>query len=131
MKKILFLLAIGGTLFIASCTKQYNTVQPNQTVYADIKPSDWGTADGGKTDTVVINQVPITNHFNTHGGVIVALTFDNGATYEPIPYVFDNISYSFIYYQGGVELYAQSANGSQVITTPPALTAKIVLVDSE
>ena len=131
MKKILFLLAIGGTLFIASCTKNYTQVTPNQTVYADIKPSDWGTANGGKTDTVVINQVPITSHFNTHGGVVVALTFDNGATYEPIPYVYNNVNYSYIYYQGGIELYAQSADGSQVITTPPALTAKIVLVDSE
>lgn len=116
---------------MASCTKQYNTVQPNQTVFADIKPSDWGSANGGKTDTVMINQVPITNHFNAHGAVVVALTFDGGATYEPIPYVFDNINYSYVYGAGGVELFAQSADGTKVIPLPAALTAKIVLVDSE
>ena len=130
MKKILFFALIGGALLFASCTKHYTQVTPNQTVYADIKPSDWGTQTGGLTDTVVINTPEIDNYFNTHGAVIVALTFDNGVTYEPIPYVFDNINYSYIYTAGGIELFAQSADGTKAITTPEALTAKITLVPS-
>jgi hypothetical protein len=128
MKKILFLLVIGGALFTASCTKRYDVVQPNQTVYADIKTTDWGTANGGITDTVLINTPQITSYIRDNGLVAVALTFDGGTTYEPIPYVYDNVNYSFIYGKGGLELYAQSADGTQVITTPPALTAKITLV---
>jgi hypothetical protein len=128
MKKILFLLVIGGALFTASCTKRYDVVQPNQTVYADIKTTDWGTANGGKTDTVLINTPQINSYFRDNGLVAISLTFDGGVTYEPIPYVFDNVNYSFIYGAGGIELYAQSADGTQVITTPPAVTAKITLI---
>lgn len=128
MKKILFLLVIGGALVTASCTKRYDVVQPNQTVYADVKSTDWGTANGGVTDTVLINAPQITNYIKDNGLVAVALTFDGGTSYEPIPYVYDNVNYSFVYGRGGLELYAQSADGTQVITTPPALTAKITLI---
>jgi len=130
MKKILFLLVIGGALITASCTKQYNSVEPNQTVFANIASSNWGTANAGITDTVVINTPQIDGYFNKYGNVSVALTFDGGTTYEPIPYVYNNISYSYIYGVGGIELYAQSANGTQVITTPPASTAKIIFSPS-
>lgn len=128
MKKILFLLVIGGALFAASCTKRYDVVQPNQTVYADIKTTDWGTANGGKTDTVLINTPQINSYFRDNGLVAISLTFDGGTTYEPIPYVFNNVNYSFIYGAGGIEIYAQSADGTQVIATPPAVTAKITLI---
>jgi len=130
MKKILFLLVIGGALITASCTKQYNSVEPNQTVFANIATTNWGTANGGITDTVVINTQQIDSYFNKYGTVNVALTFDGGQTYEPIPYVYNNVNYSFIYGVGGIELYAQSANGAQVITTPPASTAKITFIPS-
>ncbi|MGN6177800.1 MAG: hypothetical protein ACTHNW_01380 [Mucilaginibacter sp.] len=131
MKKILFFLLAGGSaLFMASCTKQYNQVTPNETVYADLKPSDWGTANGGLTDTAVINTPQIDKYFSNHGGVMVYFTFDGGQTYEQIPEVYNNVSFTYIYTDGGIELYAQSANGAQVITPPAELTAKIVLVPS-
>lgn len=127
MKKILFLLVIGGALFAASCTKRYDVVEPNQTIFFDIKTTDWGTTDG-KTDTVLLNTPLIDNYFNQHGAVAVSLTFDGGNTYEPIPYVFNNVNYSYIYGAGGLELYAQSADGTQAIATPPAVTAKVTLI---
>ena len=130
MKKILFILIGGIALIIASCTKRYETVEPNQTVFANIASSNWGTANGGITDTVIINTQQIDSYFNKYGTVNVALTFDGGQTYEPIPYVYNNVNYSFIYGVGGIELYAQSANGTQVITTPPASTAKITFIPS-
>jgi len=130
MKKILFFLLIGGALFIASCTKQYNEVNPNETVYANLKSTDWTTADTSKNYTATINTPQINNYFATHGGVIVYFTFDGGKTYEQIPEVYNNVSFSYTYTAGGIVLYAQSSTGTGTISAPDALTAKIVLVPS-
>lgn len=115
---------------MVSCTKQYNQVTPNETVYADIKTSDWAANSTGLTDSVTINTPQIDNYFSNHGGVIVYFTFDGGQTYEQIPEVYNNVSFSYIYTSGGIILYAQSANGAQPITPPADLTAKVVLVPS-
>ena len=130
MKKILLILIGGIALVTASCTKQYNVVNPNQTVFADIASSNWGTANGGITDTVIINTQQIDNYFNKYGTVNVALTFDGGQTYEPIPYVYNNVNYSYINNGSFIELFVQSADGTKPITAPAPLTAKVVLIPS-
>lgn len=130
MKKILFLLFIGGALFLASCTKQYTEVTPNETVYADLKPSDWTKADTSVDYTALINTPQIDNYFNTHGGIVVYFTFDNGQSYEQIPEVYNNVSFTYTYTPGGIELYAQKGDGTALTSAPEALTAKIVLVPS-
>ena len=131
MKKIFVFLLIGCGLMVAtSCTIQYNTVQPNQTLLADLTPSDWTTADTGKNFTAFIKTPQINNFVNSEDGVLIYFTFDNGNSYEQIPEVYNNVSFTYTYANGGINLYAQSANGAQVITAPQAFTAKIVLVDS-
>jgi hypothetical protein len=131
MKKILYFLLIGAGLFaVSSCTKQYNEVNPNETVYANITPSNWATADTGKNYTTTINTPQIDSYFANHGGVLIYFSFDGGQTYEQIPETYNNVSFTYVYTAGGIELYAQSSNGAQVITAPAAFTAKIVLVPS-
>jgi hypothetical protein len=127
MKKILLLLFISGGLLVASCTKRYDVV-PNETVYADLKTTDWTASDSDYTAT--INTPQIDNYFNQHGGVIVYFTFDGGKSFEQIPEVYNGISFSYTYTAGGIELYAQNADGTKPTSAPTALTAKIVLVDS-
>jgi len=132
MKKFLFLLLISGGLLASSCTKQYNAVQPNQTLLADLTPTDWTTTDTGKNYTTFIKTPQITNGINAQDGVLIYFTFNNGTSYEQIPEVYNNVSFTYTYTAGGIELYAQSANGAQALTAAPqALTAKIVLVDSQ
>jgi hypothetical protein len=130
MKKILFLLLIGGGLLVASCTKQYNQVVPNQTVYSDIPSSSWTTTDTGKNYTVTINTPEIDQFFTDHGGINVYFTFNGGQQYEQIPEVYNNVSFTYTYTAGGVTLYAQSGLGNATISAPDSLTAKIVLVPS-
>jgi hypothetical protein len=130
MKKILFLLLIGGGLLVASCTKQYTQVVPNQTLYADLTPSDWTTADTSKTYTTDITPQQGGNFGASSDGVLVYFTFDGGKTYEQIPEVYNNVSFTYTNTAGHIVLYAQSANGAQAITAPIALTAKIILVPS-
>ena len=133
MKKFLFLLLIGGALFVTSCTKQYNSVQPNQTFISDpIDPTTWTTADGGKNYQVNIDMTnKLTNYVNSNDAVIIALTFDGGNQYEQIPEVYNNVSYTYTYSKGIITVFAQSADGTQVIVAPPTFEAKIVLVDSQ
>ena len=131
MKKILFLLFIGGGLFFASCTKNYPVVQPNQTLFSDpIASSDWTTADTGKNYTTTISP-PQGSQFDTNAGILIYFSFDNGTTFEQIPETYNNVSFTYTYTSGIITLFAQSANGAQVIPAPAALTAKIVLVDSQ
>ena len=130
MKKIVLLLAICGGLFMASCTKQYTQVVPNQTVYADLTPTNWTATSSGTADSVLINTPEIDQYFNAHGAVDVYFTFDNGSSYEQIPEVYNSISFSYTYTAGGVALYAQTASGTLPTSAPAALTAKIVLIPS-
>jgi len=130
MKKLLFLLLISGGLLVASCTKRYDVVQPNQTVYADLKTTDWTTTDTSKNYTSIITPQPGSSFGAGSNGILIYFTFDGGKTYEQIPETYNNVAYSYTYTNGTIVLYAQSANGAQVIAAPPALTAKIVLVSS-
>lgn len=133
MKKLLFFLLIGSALFMASsCTKQYNQVVPNKTYISDqISTSSWTTSDGGKNYTV---DIDMSNELGsadaTYNGVLVYLTFDNGQTYEALPEVYNNTSFTYTYSAGVITLYAQSSDGSQVIQAPNPFKAKIVLVAS-
>jgi len=132
MKKILFLLLISAGLMASSCTKRYNAVQPNQTLLADLKTTDWATTDDGVNYSAFIKVSAIDNYVNAEDGVLVYFTFDNGTSYEAIPEVYNNISYTYAYTEGGIEVYAQSSTGTGALASaPPALSAKIVLVDSQ
>lgn len=132
MKKLLFFLLIGSALFMASCTKQYNQVVPNKTYISDqIASSSWATTDNGVNYSVDIDMSgELSGTDATYNGVLVYLTFDNGQSYEALPEVYNNVSYTYTYSAGVVTLYAQSSDGSQVIKVPDPLKAKIVLVAS-
>ena len=131
MKK--FLSIIGCVILFAasSCTKQY--VAPgttNQTVYATLNPSDWRLYTDGRSYYGSINVSQIGATFNNVGGVIVAISFDSGATYEQLPEVYNGVSFSFTYNAGNVSLYSQSPDGNTAIKPTSAVKVKIILVDS-
>jgi hypothetical protein len=133
MKKIFTILSCAIMLVVSSCTKQYVTPNPNQTIYADVKPSDWQiyTDNGGvKSYSVPITVGVITNNFTQVGGVIVAISYDGGSTYEQLPEVYACISYSYTYNSGNVSLYAQSADGSTAFQPTLPIKVKIILVAS-
>ena len=134
MKK--FFLIIGCIVLFAasSCTKQYVSPQTtNQTVYANLQPSNWTLYtdnNGSKSYQAPITVNILDNNFASIGGIIVAISYDGGATYEQLPEVYDNVSYSFTYNAGNVTLYAQSANGTTALQPTLPIKVKIILVDS-
>ena len=134
MKKILTIIGCAVLFAFSSCTKQYVTPgTTNQTFYADVATTDWTLYtdnSGNKSYTAPISISALDPNFAQIGGIIVAISYDGGNTYEQLPEVYDNLSYSYTYNAGNVSLYAQSADGTTAIQPTMAIKVKIILVDS-
>ncbi|WP_183578953.1 hypothetical protein HDF18_23040 [Mucilaginibacter sp. X5P1] len=128
MKKILFLLLISGALLASSCTKNYAVV-PNVTTNYTLPATDWTTTDNGLNYTATI-PAKGGNLGAASDGLLIYFTFDNGQSYEQIPEVYNNVSFTYTNDGNNLTLYAQSANAGQTIPAPVALTVKIVAVPS-
>ena len=102
---------IGGGLLMASCTKQYDETTPNRVYTTTVKPSDWTKTSSGTADSVAIPARQIGNFFNLQGGVLVYFSFYQGS-YEQIPEVYNNVSYSYYNDAANLVLYSQSADGA-------------------
>ena len=129
MKKILSIVCAVVLFTASSCTKQYVTPNPNQTILINVASSTWTTTDGGKTYSSVINTPEIDSYFNDHGGVLVYFSFTNGV-YEQIPEVYQGVSYSYTHNKGSLALYAQASDGVGVISRPDDATVKLLLIES-
>jgi hypothetical protein len=134
MRKLLSIVCCSIILLsVSSCTKQYITPNPNQTVYANLASTDWTvyTDDAGnKAYQAPINVDAISGDFSAIGGVVVAISYDGGATYEQLPETYNNLAFSYTYNKGNVTLYAQTANGVLPTAAPDPVKVKIILVDS-
>ncbi|MGZ3751261.1 MAG: hypothetical protein ACXVB0_07120 [Mucilaginibacter sp.] len=130
MKKLLSIVCCAMVLLsVSSCTKQYITPNPNQTILLNLAASAWTTTDGGKTWSANIATPEIDSYFNDHGGVLVYFSFTNGV-YEQVPETYNGISYSYIHNPGAIAVYAQASDGVSVIAAPDAAVVKILLVNS-
>ena len=133
MKKLLSILCCSVILLtVSSCTKQYITPNPNKTIIRDLASSAWTLTDPinvGVSYQASID-VPIDNTSAQLDGVVVSISYDGGNTYEQVPEVYNNVSYSYTYNQGNVTLYAQSPTGGLPSSVPDPITVKIVVVYS-
>ncbi|MDN3581069.1 hypothetical protein [Mucilaginibacter flavus] len=135
MKKILTLICCTILIAATSCTKKYIT-PANVTAFYDVKgTSGWvvSTDSGGKTSySSTLNNLPENDNYSqANGGVLVYISYDNGATYEALPETYNGIAYSYTYSVGKVILYAQNSNGTQLSAAPSLdIKVKVVLVDS-
>ena len=134
MKKLLSILCCSVILLtVSSCTKQYITPNPNRTVYYDLVASGWSpfTDSGGvKSYQAPINVPQIDAATASLDGVVVAISYDGGNTYEQLPEVYGNLSYSYTYNAGNVTLYAQTPDGTTAVLPTDPMKVKIVLVYS-
>lgn len=131
MKKILSILCCAIVLLsVSSCTKKYITPNPNKTIYADVATSDWAAYSDGKSYYVPITVADLDEASAQYDGVVVSVSYDGGKTYEQLPEVYNDLSYSFTYNTGNVTLYAQTSAGTLPLAMPDAVKVKIVLVYS-
>jgi hypothetical protein len=134
MKKLLLILCCAMVLLsVSSCTKQYVNANQNQTVYATLASTDWVafTDPGGvKSFQAPINVPQLDNASSHYDGIIVSISYDGGNTYEQLPEVYGNLSYTYTYNAGNITLYAQTPDGTTAVQPTDAMKVKIVLVYS-
>jgi hypothetical protein len=126
--KYLLTLIMPLVLLITACEKQY--VGPdNRTVIFDLPSRDWVTYDNGTTYEAEIDLPEYDNYLNEEGAILVYVSRE-GSNYEPIPQVYDGVSYSYVANAGGILIEVQSANGLLKVSRPDPMRIKIVLIDS-
>ncbi len=134
MKKILTILGCVILFAASSCTKQYvSPATTNQTYLYDVPASEWAlTTDQSSVASyqASISVDALSSDAAKYAGVLVAISYDGGATYEQLPEVYAGISYSYTYNAGNVSIYAQSSDGSAAVKPTLPVRVKVILVDS-
>ena len=135
MKKFTILMLCIATLGLASCKKD-TIVQPSNailTVVKDISPNAWVLSNDQKTFTADISIPEIDQYHVDNEGTLVYISYNSGASYIALPFVYNVDAYSFEVYKGGVSIDVQSADYQATDPIKPTSTVrvKIVLVGND
>jgi hypothetical protein len=134
MRKLLSIVCCSMVLLtVSSCTKQYVTPNQNQTIFADLTASNWTpyTDNAGvKSYQAPIDVKQLDGASAQYDGVVVSISYDGGTTYEQLPEVYGNLSYSYTYNKGNVTIYAQTPDGITAVQPTDPIKVKIILVYS-
>ncbi len=130
MKKITLLLLCIATLGLASCKKDtiINQTTPNRTIIFNVSANDWILSSDKLTyyKTLPVPEIDQINMDNE--GVLVYISFDNGATYLQMPFVYDVDAYSTSISKGQVEIDIQSSDFQSNQPLKPTKNAKVKVV---
>lgn len=134
MKRILTLaLLLGVVLFASSCRKEVTQViQPNQTVVFPVSSSSWQYDSELNSWYVNLDMPEIDDYIQENGGVLVYMNRE-GDGYEQLPFLYDQVTYSYVTFAGGIQITAQYYDANGTSDTPPrptSSTLKVVLIDS-
>jgi hypothetical protein len=132
MKKLLSIVCCAVLLLsVSSCTKKYITPNLNQTINYDLASSAWTVTSPtvGVSYQASLN-VPIDGDSVAIDGIILSISYDGGDTYEQVPEVYNNVSYSYTYNKGNITLYAQAPGGGLPSAVPDPVKVKVVVVYS-
>ncbi|MBE9584662.1 hypothetical protein IM792_09410 [Mucilaginibacter sp. JRF] len=135
MKRILTLaLLLGVVLLASSCRKEVTQViQPNQTVVFPVTAASWQYDEARNTWYVNLDMPEIDSYIQENGGVLVYMNRE-GDGYEQVPFLYDQITYSYVTFTGGIQLVAQyydaDASTAPEPPRPASSTIKVVIIDS-
>jgi len=115
-------------LLVTAC-EQTEYVVPNRTVLVDVRARDWDPRENGRTYETPVDLPEYDSYLNDQGAILVYASF-KGSNYEPIPQVYEGVSYSYVANAGGILVQIQSADGLKAVTPPANMRLKIVLIDS-
>lgn len=135
MKKLTILMLCIATLGLASCKKE-TLVQPSNailTVVKDVSSSAWTLSSDGKTFTANIPVPEIDQFHIDNEGTLVYISYNSGASYIALPFVYNVDAYSYEVYKGGISIDVQSADYQATTPIKPTSTVrvKIVLVGND
>ena len=127
MRKSLFYICLCLIVVVSGCEKE--VISPNRTIITTLSPGDWIQSNGGRSYSAAIDMPEIDDYVNENNGILVYFSFEDG-TYEPLPEVYNGVSYSYITRIGQIVVEIQSSDGISVVTPPGGVKVKIVLIDS-
>lgn len=135
MKKLTLLLLCIATLGLASCEKDtfVNQITPNRTIVLNVEPSAWTLSSNNLTYYTEVNVPEITQTYLDNGAVLVYISYDNGATYLQMPFVYNVDAYSTVISKGKVEIDIQSSDYQATTPVKPSarVRVKVVLIAAE
>ena len=135
MKKLTLLLLCIATLGLASCKKDtiINQTTPNRTVVLNVASTAWTLSSNGLTYYTVLNVPEIDQFSLDNEAVLVYISYDNGATYLQMPFVYNVDAYSTVISKGKVEIDIQSSDNqaTQPIKPTANVRVKVVLIAAE
>jgi hypothetical protein len=131
MKTFLFLPVLLMAVLFTGCTKKYEYVTPNQTIFFDVASSDWREDTNSRTYFVDLPIPEIDGQVNRDFGIVVSISGD-GELYEAIPEVYGGYAYSYTHNVGVLTLERQVVDGSDAGNQPERnIRVKVVLVESQ
>ncbi|WP_316773106.1 hypothetical protein [Pedobacter frigiditerrae] len=130
MKKLTILFLCIATLGLASCKKDtiVNQTTPNITVIRDVPSSAWALSSDKLTYYALLNVQQIDKFSLDNDAILVYISYDNGATYLQMPFVYDVDAYSTVISERQVEIDIQSADFQEVTPRKPNGTTKVKIV---
>lgn len=135
MKKLTLLLLCIASLGLASCKKDtiINQTTPNRTVVLNVASNAWTLNSAGDTYFTILNVPEIDQFSLDNEAVLVYISYDNGATYLQMPFVYNVDAYSTVISKGKVEIDIQSSDNQDTQPLKPTgnVRVKVVLIAAE
>src|SRR5699024_312319 len=135
MMKATILFSILAVFMLASCTKHKTQVVHDggnaQGAVYSIESEDWGMSDDSTALFATLPVPELTDAILDHGAVLVYLSFKDGE-YEPIPEVFNLLSYIPIQSKGQIDIEMRDIDGYKLDGPPDGeIWAKVVLINAQ
>lgn len=133
MKKITVLLLCIVTLGMASCKKETLVGPQNILIVRDISPNQWSLINNGETFTTSLSIGEIDQYHVDNEGTLVYISYNNGASYTQMPFVYNVDAYSYEVYNGGISIDIESSDFQDRTPVRPTsnVKVKIVLVSTD
>ncbi|SFG93716.1 hypothetical protein [Pedobacter insulae] len=135
MKNLTLILLCIASLGLASCQKDtiINQTTPNRTIVLDVASSAWTLTSDNLTYYTILNVPEIDQFSLDNEAVLVYISYDNGATYLQMPFVYNVDAYSTVISKGKVEIDIQSSDNqaTQPIKPTGNVRVKVVLIAAE
>ncbi|MES2446030.1 MAG: hypothetical protein V4546_02540 [Bacteroidota bacterium] len=134
MKKLTLILLCIATLGLASCKKDTIVAQtPNITIIRDITPSQFVLSNDQLTLSANLAIDAIDQFHVDNEATLVYISYNNGASYIQMPFVYNIDSYSYEVYDGGISIDIQSSDFQDRTPFRPSANVriKVVLISSE
>ncbi|PWS30503.1 hypothetical protein [Pedobacter paludis] len=134
MKKLTFLLLCITTIGLVSCKKD-TIVQSAQNIVIvrDVTPNQWVLSTNGQTYSADLAISAIDAYHVDNEGTLVYISYNNGASYIQLPFVYNVDAYSYEVYPGGLSIDIQSSDLQNRAPVRPtsSVRVKVVLIATD